>query len=68
MYDVLYLDHSGHSKLVASMLGRDAAAALARDEARRRHGGRMFLEGSEPPRGGGMVLIVKTAEQSLSVA
>lgn len=59
MYDVLYLDHSGHSMLIASMLERDAAAALARREARQRHGGRMFLSGSEQPCGGGVVLIVE---------
>ena len=68
MYDVLYLDHSGSSKLLASMLERDAAADLARVEARRRHGGRMFLVGSERPRCGGVVLIVSAAEQQLSVA
>jgi len=61
MYDVLYLDHDGQSKVLASMLDRDAAAALARDEARRRHGGRMFLSGSEQPCRGGIVLIVETA-------
>ena len=61
MYDVLYLDHSGHSKLLASMLERDAAATMAREEARQRHGGRMFLSGSEQPCGGGVVLIVEAA-------
>lgn len=63
MYDVLYLDHSGDSKLLASMLEREAAAALAREEARQRHGGRMFLSGSEQPSRGGVVLIVETAQQ-----
>ena len=63
MYDVLYLDHSGHSKLLASKLERDAAATLAREEARQRHGGRMFLSGSEQPCGGGVVLIVDAARQ-----
>jgi hypothetical protein len=63
MYDVLYLDHSGHSKLLASMLERDAAAALARQEARQRHGGRMFLSGSEQPSGGGLVLIVEASAE-----
>jgi hypothetical protein len=60
MYDVLYLDHSGHAKLLASCLERDAAATLARDEARVRHGGRMFLSGSEQPSRGGVVLIVES--------
>jgi hypothetical protein len=60
MYDVLYLDNSGHEKLLASSLERDAAAALAREEARQRHGGRMFLSGSEQPSGGCMVLIVES--------
>jgi len=66
MYDVLYLDHSGGSKLLASKLERDAAAALARAEARQRHGGRMFLSGSERPARGGVVLIVEA--QGLAVA
>ena len=67
MYDVLYLDRNGHSQLLASMLERDAAAQLAREEAGRRHIGRMFLVGSERPRLGGVVLIVN-AEPELSVA
>lgn len=67
MYDVLYLDHSGHSNLLASMLDRDAATELARCEARRRHGGRMFLVGSEQPRRG-MVLIVKAGGPQRHVA
>lgn len=68
MYDVLYLDHDGHSQLLASMLERDAAANLARTEARRRHGGRMFLVGSEPPRCGGVVLIVSADQRQLAAA
>lgn len=63
MYDVLYLDHDGDSHVLASMLEREAAALLARDEARRRHGGRMFLVGSERPSRGGLVLIVPAAQQ-----
>ena len=46
------------------MLERDAAASVARQEARQRHGGRMFLSGSEQPCGGGLVLIVETAQQT----
>jgi hypothetical protein len=68
MYDVLYLDHDGRSTLLASMLERDAAAHLARDEARQRHGGRMFLVGSELPSRGGVVLIVSAVERQLSAA
>ena len=68
MYDVLYLDHSGVSKMVASMLDRDSAASLAREEARRRHGGRMFLVGSEQPSRGGVVLIVAAAGDAMSAA
>ena len=67
MYDVLYLDHDGHSRLLASMLEREAAAQLARTEARQRHGGRMFLVGSEQPRRG-CVLIVRAADQPVSAA
>ena len=67
MYDVLYLDQSGHSKLIGSMLERDAAATLAREEARQRHGGRMFLSGSEQPSAGNLVLIVETAQQLSAV-
>ena len=63
MYDVLYLDHSGHSKLLASSLEREAATALARAEARQRHGGRMFLSGSEQPSGGCVVLIVESSRE-----
>ena len=68
MYDVLYLDHNGSSRLVAGMLERDAAATLAREEARRRPCGRMFLVGSEQPQSGGVVLIVDAAERTLSLA
>ena len=59
MYDVLYLDQHGGSQLVASRLDRDAAAEVARSEARRRHIGRMFLAGSERPCRGGVVVIVE---------
>jgi hypothetical protein len=58
MYNVLYLDHDCRSKVLAKGLDREAAADLARAEARRRHGGRMFLVGSERPPIGGVVLIV----------
>jgi hypothetical protein len=58
MYDVLYLDHDRRSQVLARRLDREAAAELARIEARSRHGGRMFLVGSERPQVGGVVLIV----------
>jgi hypothetical protein len=61
MYDVVYLDSKGSRQMVAASLDRDAAAELARCEARRRHAGRMFLAGSEPPCRGGLVLIVDAA-------
>jgi len=51
MYDVVYLDDKRHPEIVATGLNRESAAGLAREEARRRHAGRMFLAGSEnaPP-------------------
>ena len=68
MYDVLYLDSSGGSKLVGSGLDRESATELAREEARRRHAGRMFLAGSERPCRGGVVLIVDPAETAVHAA
>jgi hypothetical protein len=58
VYDVLYLDQRGSSNLVAAGLTREVAARTARDEARRRGVGRMFLAGSELPASGCAVLIV----------
>jgi hypothetical protein len=51
MYDVVYLDGKRRPHPVATRLNRDSAAGVAREEARRRRAGRMFLAGSEssPP-------------------
>lgn len=58
MYDVLYLDKDHHCKVVASGLDREAAADVARAEAKRRHVGRMFLSGSASmPRTNAVVII-----------
>jgi hypothetical protein len=47
MYDVVYLDPSGHQNVVGTDLAKERACELARDESRRRGVGRMFLGGSE---------------------
>ena len=60
MYDVLYMDRSRGEKRLASGLARRDACELAREEARRRGVGRMFLAGSEPDARVGMVLIVES--------
>jgi hypothetical protein len=60
VYDVLYLDQSSHSRVIAAGLGRDSAVTVARAEARRRRVGRMFLAGSEPSPRGELVLIVES--------
>lgn len=46
MYDVLYMERKRGSRVVACGLERESATRLAREEARRRHVGRMFLAGS----------------------
>jgi hypothetical protein len=48
MFDVLYLDHDRHQKLVAGALTRESAVRIARSEARERRLGRMFAAGSDP--------------------
>ena len=58
MYDVHYLDCHGASRVLASGLTRAQAASLARDEARRRRVGRMFLAGSERRAVGHAVVII----------
>ena len=66
MYDVLYMayrDGAEHRTVLGSDLGRDEACQLARDEARKRNAGRMFLAGSEPGPVGDVVLIVESAVQ-----
>jgi hypothetical protein len=61
MYDVLYLDHAHRQKTVASGLPRQTACDVAREEARRRGVGRMFLAGSEPEPISECVVIVQRA-------
>ena len=60
VYDVLYLDQTSQSRVIAAGLGRDSAVTIARAEARRRRVGRMFLAGSEPSQRGELVVIVET--------
>ena len=60
MYDVLYRDRSSAEKTIARGLARDAACELARDEARRRHVGRMFAAGSDLRPVTDVVLIVES--------
>jgi hypothetical protein len=64
VYDVLYLDRSHGTKLVARGLAREAACETARAEARRRHVGRMFLAGSEPTVGSHVVVIVESQQNA----
>jgi hypothetical protein len=63
MYDVVYLDRSDHERVLAAGLGRDSAVTIARSEARRLRVGRMFLAGSERAPGGGLVVIVPSAQR-----
>lgn len=61
MYDVVYLDSARTSTVLAAGLSGDAAATLARNEAKRRNAARMFGAGSETPCRGRVVLIVESA-------
>jgi hypothetical protein len=61
MYDVVYLDRTQRQTLVAAGLARDAARALACEEAKRRNVGRMFLAGTQQTPTGDLVLIVESA-------
>jgi hypothetical protein len=65
MYDVVYLDQTGHENLVGTQLGKERACELALDESRRRGVGRMFLAGSEhdAPRNA-QVLIVESDNEA----
>jgi hypothetical protein len=63
VYDVLYLDRTSHARVIAAGLGRASAVTIAREEARRRRVGRMFLAGSEPP-GGELVVIVESQRKA----
>jgi hypothetical protein len=63
VYDVLYMAYRNgqpQRSVLAQGLDRDRACELARDEARRRNAGRMFLAGSEPHAIGDVVLIVES--------
>jgi hypothetical protein len=60
MYDVLYLDQRSHLKVLASGLNRESAAGLAREEARRRHVGRMFLTGSAAMPSSHAVVVIRS--------
>jgi hypothetical protein len=62
VYDVLYLDHSNHQQVLAAGLAKTAACNVAREEARRRRVGRMFLAGSEMGPVGDCVVIVHTRQ------
>jgi hypothetical protein len=46
MYDVLFMERKRGASVVACGLERERATELAREEARRRQVGRMFLAGS----------------------
>jgi hypothetical protein len=59
MYDVVFLDETRKWTVLASGLSGDAAATVARSEAKRRQAARMFRTGSEPPSKGRVVLIVE---------
>ena len=68
MYDVLYMAYRDGQRerwVLATGLDRDRACEMARDEARRRRAGRMFLAGSEPHAVGDVVLIVDSAAQGV---
>jgi hypothetical protein len=60
MYDVVYVDGQSRRSVLATGLTRESAAAAAREEARRRHAGRMFLAGSESVPQRNAVVIIRT--------
>jgi hypothetical protein len=60
VYDIVYLDHTRHSRTLAKGLIRESAVTMARAEARRRRVGRMFLAGSESEPQGELILIVES--------
>ena len=60
MYDVVYINRTRRSTVLGSGLARDSAVTVAREEARRRRAGRMFLVGSEPMDRRSVVLIVES--------
>ena len=63
MYDVLYRDAAQADQMIATGLAKEAACELARDEARRRHVGRMFAAGSDLEPIGDVVLIVESTQR-----
>jgi hypothetical protein len=65
MYDVLYLDSSSRSRILASGLERHSAARIARDEARRRQVCRMFTAGSAYVPRSDAVLVVDSPRRPL---
>jgi hypothetical protein len=64
VYDVLYLDRTQHTSMIGSGLPRGSAVSLAREEARRRRVGRMFLCGSEPAPRADMIVIVESRREA----
>jgi hypothetical protein len=64
VYDVLYLDRTRHTRVIGARLPRGPAIALARDEARQRKVGRMFLCGSEPAARADMIVIVESRSEA----
>jgi len=64
VYDVVYRDTTRHLTVIAAGLGRDSAVDIARDEARRRRTGRMFLAGSGYVPSGEVVLIIESPRKA----
>jgi hypothetical protein len=62
VYDVLYLDRWNHERVIAAGLAKSTACDVAREEARRRGVGRMFLAGSEMGPLADCVVIVQTRQ------
>jgi hypothetical protein len=63
MYDVLYMEGKRGCQTVACGLERESASRLAREEARRRHVGRMFLAGSAAVPNCSSIVIVRTGPE-----
>lgn len=60
MHDVLYFDRTHRGTVLAAGLELQAACELAREEARKRRTGRMFMTGSDPNSLSDIVVIVET--------
>jgi hypothetical protein len=67
MHDVLYFDRTHRGNVVASGLELQAACELAREEARKRRTGRMFMTGSDPNTLRDVVVIAETPPQQPAV-